>query len=199
MTAPTSISGTQLMMPICPSTIAQANYGEPFTAAVQRQLLRRAVSSERSGAAGAPTVEKLSGDVGGMIIPALDLIDGNVVRACIRAITASSDYGNDPLLRLQDYQQQGAQVLHLVDFDRRQGSATPDPAAAQAVGGVNVPVQVGGGIRNEQDVSALLGRRHPRGDRLYRGETTAVGAELVRALRRRRAGAGAGRVSTRRA
>lgn len=92
-----------------------------------------------------------------MIIPALDLIDGNVVRLHQGDYGQQRDYGNDPLLRLQDYQQQGAQVLHLVDL-----TGAKDPAARQIpllrklLAGVDVPVQVGGGIRNEQDVSALL-------------------------------------------
>ena len=92
-----------------------------------------------------------------MIIPALDLIDGNVVRLHQGDYGQQRDYGNDPLLRLQDYQQQGAQVLHLVDL-----TGAKDPAARQItllrklLAGVSVPVQVGGGIRNEQDVAALL-------------------------------------------
>ncbi|MGP2691209.1 imidazole glycerol phosphate synthase subunit HisH, partial [Serratia nevei] len=41
-------------MPICPSTIAQANYGEPFTAAVQKDnFFGVQFHPERSGAAGA--------------------------------------------------------------------------------------------------------------------------------------------------
>lgn len=92
-----------------------------------------------------------------MIIPALDLIDGNVVRLHQGDYDQQRDYGNDPLLRLQDYQQQGAQILHLVDL-----TGAKDPAARQIpllrklLAGVSVPVQVGGGIRNEQDVIALL-------------------------------------------
>ncbi|MGM0515936.1 MAG: HisA/HisF-related TIM barrel protein, partial [Pseudomonadota bacterium] len=61
-----------------------------------------------------------------MIIPALDLIDGNVVRLHQGDYGQQRDYGNDPLLRLQDYQQQGAQVLHLVDL-----TGAKDPAARQ--------------------------------------------------------------------
>ena len=86
-----------------------------------------------------------------MIIPALDLIDGTVVRL------HQGDYGNDPLPRLQDYATQGAEVLHLVDL-----TGAKDPAKRQIpliktlVAGVNVPVQVGGGVRSEEDVAALL-------------------------------------------
>ena len=92
-----------------------------------------------------------------MIIPALDLIDGKVVRLHQGDYGQQRDYGNDPLPRLQDYQQQGGEVLHLVDL-----TGAKDPAARQIpllrklLAGVSVPVQVGGGIRSEDDVAALI-------------------------------------------
>ncbi len=58
---------------------AQCNYGEAFTAAVQKDnFFGVQFHPERSGSAGGAAAEKLPGDV--MIIPALDLIDGTVVR-----------------------------------------------------------------------------------------------------------------------
>ncbi|WP_426817878.1 1-(5-phosphoribosyl)-5-[(5-phosphoribosylamino)methylideneamino]imidazole-4-carboxamide isomerase [Winslowiella sp. 2C04] len=92
-----------------------------------------------------------------MIIPALDLIDGKVVRLHQGDYGQQRDYGSDPLPRLQDYQRQGAEVLHLVDL-----TGAKDPAARQIpllqklLAGVTIPVQVGGGIRTKQDVAALL-------------------------------------------
>ena len=89
-----------------------------------------------------------------MIIPALDLIDGTVVRLHQGDYGKQRDYGNDPLPRLQDYAAQGAEVLHLVDL-----TGAKDPAKRQIpliktlVAG---PVQVGGGVRSEEDVAALL-------------------------------------------
>ncbi|EAX2774118.1 1-(5-phosphoribosyl)-5-((5-phosphoribosylamino)methylideneamino)imidazole-4-carboxamide isomerase, partial [Salmonella enterica subsp. enterica serovar Haifa] len=86
-----------------------------------------------------------------MIIPALDLIDGTVVRLHQGDYARQRDYGNDPLPRLQDYAAQGAGVLHLVDL-----TGAKDPAKRQIpliktlVAGVNVPVQVGGGVRTEE-------------------------------------------------
>lgn len=91
------------------------------------------------------------------IIPALDLIDGNVVRLHQGDYNQKREYGNDPLLRLQDYQAQGAKILHLVDL-----TGAKDPNARQIdlikhlIDGVNVPVQIGGGIRTESDVKTLL-------------------------------------------
>lgn len=92
-----------------------------------------------------------------MIIPALDLIEGKVVRLHQGDYDVQRDYGRDPLLRLQAYQAQGAQLLHLVDL-----TGAKDPNARQIallkqlISGVTIPVQVGGGIRQEEDVKALL-------------------------------------------
>ena len=82
-------------MPVNLWTIAQCNYGEPFTAAVQKDnFFGVQFHLERSGAAGAQLL-KTSGDV--MIIPALDLIDGTVVRLHQGDYAKQRDYGNDPL------------------------------------------------------------------------------------------------------
>lgn len=92
-----------------------------------------------------------------MIIPALDLIDGSVVRLHQGDYGQQRDYGRSPLPRLQAYQAEGARVLHLVDL-----TGAKDPAARQIpllttlLAGVNVPVQVGGGVRTLEDVQALL-------------------------------------------
>ncbi|KGD72185.1 1-(5-phosphoribosyl)-5-[(5-phosphoribosylamino)methylideneamino] imidazole-4-carboxamide isomerase [Tatumella morbirosei] len=92
-----------------------------------------------------------------MIIPALDLIEGKVVRLHQGDYAQQRDYGSDPLPRLQAYQQEGAEVLHLVDL-----TGAKDPAARQIpllkklLAGVSVPVQVGGGIRSRADVASLL-------------------------------------------
>ncbi|KQN46501.1 1-(5-phosphoribosyl)-5-[(5-phosphoribosylamino)methylideneamino] imidazole-4-carboxamide isomerase [Serratia sp. Leaf50] len=92
-----------------------------------------------------------------MIIPALDLIEGSVVRLHQGDYGQQRDYGSSPLPRLQDYQAQGAQVLHLVDLTgAKDPAARQIPLLKQLVAGVSVPVQVGGGIRTEQDVEALL-------------------------------------------
>ncbi|MFV0547319.1 MAG: 1-(5-phosphoribosyl)-5-[(5-phosphoribosylamino)methylideneamino]imidazole-4-carboxamide isomerase [Limnobaculum xujianqingii] len=92
-----------------------------------------------------------------MIIPALDLIDGSVVRLHQGDYGQQRDYGNDPLPRLQQYQQQGAQVLHLVDLTgAKDPQARQLPLLRKLLAGVSVPVQIGGGIRTEKDVSDLI-------------------------------------------
>ncbi|MEB5924051.1 1-(5-phosphoribosyl)-5-[(5-phosphoribosylamino)methylideneamino]imidazole-4-carboxamide isomerase [Franconibacter daqui] len=92
-----------------------------------------------------------------MIIPALDLIDGKVVRLHQGDYGQQRDYGSDPLPRLQDYEAQGAQVLHLVDLTGAKDPAKRQiPLLQKLLAGVSVPVQVGGGVRMEEDVAALL-------------------------------------------
>ena len=93
-----------------------------------------------------------------MIIPALDLIDGEVVRLHQGDYGQRRQYGDNPLPRLQDYVRQGAQLLHLVDL-----TGARDPAARQIPllkalleGVAPAPVQIGGGIRTLADVEALL-------------------------------------------
>ncbi len=92
-----------------------------------------------------------------MIIPALDLIDGKVVRLHQGDYGQQRDYGSDPLPRLQDYERQGASVLHLVDLTGAKDPAQRQiPLLTSLLRGVSVPVQVGGGIRQRDDVAALL-------------------------------------------
>ncbi|OCG38486.1 1-(5-phosphoribosyl)-5-[(5-phosphoribosylamino)methylideneamino]imidazole-4-carboxamide isomerase [Gilliamella apicola] len=113
-----------------------------------------------------------------MIIPALDLIDGSVVRLHQGDYKQKRDYGNDPLLRLQDYEKQGAKLLHLVDL-----TGAKDPQKRQIlliqnlINGVQIPIQVGGGIRTEKDIQSLLSAGAAR---IVIGSTAIKQPELVK-------------------
>lgn len=91
------------------------------------------------------------------IIPALDLIDGKVVRLLQGDYAQKTEYSDDPIAQFQHYIAQGAQQLHLVDL-----SGAKDPAQRQTaliskiIRAINCPLQIGGGIRSEQDVADLL-------------------------------------------
>ena len=92
-----------------------------------------------------------------MIIPAIDLIDGRVVRLHQGDYGAERSYGDDPLERLQAYEAAGAKLLHIVDL-----TGAKDPAKRQIpllrhlLSNLSVPVQTGGGVRSKEDVRALL-------------------------------------------
>ena len=92
-----------------------------------------------------------------MIIPAIDLIDGCVVRLHQGDYGARRDYGQDPLARLQRYQASGAQLLHIVDLTgAKDPKARQIPLLRELLGNLSIPVQTGGGIRSADDVRSLL-------------------------------------------
>ena len=92
-----------------------------------------------------------------MIIPAIDLIDGCVVRLHQGNYGARRDYGEDPLVRLQRYQASGDQLLHIVDLTgAKDPKARQIPLLRELLGSLSIPVQTGGGIRSADDVRSLL-------------------------------------------
>ncbi|QQX78487.1 1-(5-phosphoribosyl)-5-[(5-phosphoribosylamino)methylideneamino]imidazole-4-carboxamide isomerase [Shewanella sp. KX20019] len=92
-----------------------------------------------------------------MIIPAIDLIEGQVVRLYQGDYNQQTTFDLSPLAQLQSYQEQGANLLHIVDL-----TGAKDPMKRQTrliaslVRGLDTPIQVGGGIRTESQVSELL-------------------------------------------
>ncbi len=92
-----------------------------------------------------------------MIIPAIDLIDGQVVRLYQGDYNQQTTFNLSPLAQLQSYQAQGAKWLHIVDLT---GAKNPDKRQtqliAQLVKNLDANIQVGGGIRREAQVVELL-------------------------------------------
>ncbi|MDE1481826.1 1-(5-phosphoribosyl)-5-[(5-phosphoribosylamino)methylideneamino]imidazole-4-carboxamide isomerase [Xenorhabdus bovienii] len=113
-----------------------------------------------------------------MIIAALDLIDGNVVRLHQGDYDQQRTYGNSPLSYLQQYEKEGAKLLHLVDL-----TGAKDPTKRQMIllrellADISVPVQVGGGIRAENDIKSLL---EAGASRVVIGSTAITQPELVK-------------------
>ncbi|OCG19339.1 1-(5-phosphoribosyl)-5-[(5-phosphoribosylamino)methylideneamino]imidazole-4-carboxamide isomerase [Gilliamella apicola] len=113
-----------------------------------------------------------------MIIPALDLIEGSVVRLHQGDYAKKRNYGNNPLLRLQDYEKQGAKLLHLVDLTGAKNPTARQISLIQTlINGVQVPIQVGGGIRTEKDIQSLLSAGAAR---VVIGSTAIKQPELVK-------------------
>ncbi|MCL1143265.1 1-(5-phosphoribosyl)-5-[(5-phosphoribosylamino)methylideneamino]imidazole-4-carboxamide isomerase [Shewanella gaetbuli] len=92
-----------------------------------------------------------------MIIPAIDLIDGQVVRLYQGDYQQQTTFDLSPLAQLQSYQAQGAKLLHIVDLT---GAKDPEKRQIKLIGelvaGLETDIQVGGGIRSEQQVKELL-------------------------------------------
>lgn len=92
-----------------------------------------------------------------LIVPALDIKDGKVVRLHGGRLDRVTVYGTDPVQVARRWAEAGARRLHLVDLD---GAAAGAPVhldlVRRVVRAVGVPVQVGGGLRQEAQVAAVL-------------------------------------------
>ena len=91
------------------------------------------------------------------LFPALDLINGKVVRLFKGDYAREQSYDFKPLDKLKEYENAGAKWLHLVDLD---GAKEPKNRQISLIKSLcdaaNVSVQVGGGIRSKADIKALL-------------------------------------------
>ncbi|MGB3403625.1 MAG: 1-(5-phosphoribosyl)-5-[(5-phosphoribosylamino)methylideneamino]imidazole-4-carboxamide isomerase [Microcoleaceae cyanobacterium] len=91
------------------------------------------------------------------VIPAIDLLGGRCVRLYQGDYNQAQTFNDDPVAVAQAWVNQGATRLHLVDLD---GAKTGQPinhqVIADIVNAVNIPVQVGGGLRSPETVAALL-------------------------------------------
>lgn len=92
-----------------------------------------------------------------MIIPAIDLIEGQVVRLYQGDYNQKTTFNLSPLAQLQSYQEQGADLLHIVDLT---GAKDPMKRQTQLIASLvrelDTPIQVGGGVRTEAQLSELL-------------------------------------------
>ncbi len=92
-----------------------------------------------------------------ILIPAIDLLGGKVVRLFQGDFSKEKVYGTDPLYYAQYFISQGAQRLHIVDLEgAKLGRPVHQELILSLVKKISVPVQVGGGIRTEEDISTYL-------------------------------------------
>jgi phosphoribosylformimino-5-aminoimidazole carboxamide ribotide isomerase len=92
------------------------------------------------------------------LYPAIDLLDGRVVRLRQGDYDDSTVYGDDPALVAQSFVQQGATWVHIVDLDAaKSGQPVNRPVIAHVVKSLTgvAHVQVGGGVRSVVDARAL--------------------------------------------
>ncbi len=90
------------------------------------------------------------------VFPAIDLRDGRCVRLYQGDYGQETVYGEDPVAQAAGFVGEGAEVLHVVDLDAaRTGEPTNRPVIEAICAAVDVPVQVGGGVRNEDAAEAL--------------------------------------------
>ncbi len=92
------------------------------------------------------------------IIPAIDLMSGKVVRLLQGEPSTRKSYEHlgDPVTVARKWESEGASFLHIVDLDAAFGLGSNIEIIRAVVNSVNVPVQVGGGIRSLEAAKGYL-------------------------------------------
>jgi phosphoribosylformimino-5-aminoimidazole carboxamide ribotide isomerase len=91
------------------------------------------------------------------LFPAIDLRNGNAVRLYQGDYDQETVYGTDPSAQARAFVEEGAEWLHVVDLDAaKSGDPINRSVIAEICGAVDVPVQVGGGVRSLDAAKALF-------------------------------------------
>lgn len=92
-----------------------------------------------------------------MIIPSLDLINGNVVRLHQGNYSKEYNYKKNPLVYLQLYKKQGAKICHIVDLNAAKNPNNHQRDILKILfKNITISIQIGGGIRNKKDIDFLF-------------------------------------------
>lgn len=89
------------------------------------------------------------------LLPAVDVKDGRAVRLVQGELARESIYGS-PLDVAFDFQNSGAQWLHLVDLDAAFGRGENSALLAEVVGRLDIDVELSGGIRDDETLTRAL-------------------------------------------
>lgn len=121
-------------------------------------------------------VRRMTNDGMSMIIlPAIDIRMGKVVRLFQGDFTKETVYSGDPVNMAIRWEREGAKMLHVVDLDGAfSGKLKNLPIVKQIASSVKVPIELGGGLRAEKEVKEALScgvKRVVIGTRAYKDES----------------------------
>jgi len=92
-----------------------------------------------------------------LIVPAIDLKNGKCVRLLRGDLGAETIYGDDPVAMGRRWVEQGARYLHVVDLDGAvRGEPVNHGVIAELCEALDIPIEVGGGIRTVERAAALI-------------------------------------------
>jgi len=90
------------------------------------------------------------------IIPAIDLMNGQVVRLLKGDPQNKTTYSDNPIEIAKKWESAGADIIHIVDLDATLGSGENSKIIKEISKNVSVPLQVAGGLRSEEKISEVL-------------------------------------------
>jgi len=92
-----------------------------------------------------------------IVIPAVDIRGGNVVRLFRGDFSRETVYSKDPVKMALRWQSEGARRIHLVDLDGAlEGKLKNLDWIRKITASLDIPVEVGGGIRTEADLQTII-------------------------------------------
>ena len=91
------------------------------------------------------------------LIPAIDLLNGKCVRLLKGDFNKSKEFNDTPSEQAIKWEKEGATSIHIVDLDAaKTGIPINDQSIKEISNKVNIPIQIGGGIRSEERIEQLL-------------------------------------------
>jgi len=136
------------------------------------------------------------------LIPAIDLMNGKCVRLFKGDFNKRKEFSKEPHEQAQFWETEGAECIHIVDLDAaKSGNPSNDETIKEIAKTVNIPIQIGGGIRSQERIQQLFSYGI---DKVIMGTSAIENKELVKDLSNKFPGriivgidAKDGRVSTR--
>jgi phosphoribosylformimino-5-aminoimidazole carboxamide ribotide isomerase len=112
-----------------------------------------------------------------IVVPAIDLRGGRCVRLVRGDPSQQTVYKADPPAVARVFEEQGAELLHVVDLDAAFGTGDNQDTITEICDAVDIPVQVGGGLRS---VVNLMQAQIAGASRVVLGTAAALDPDFVR-------------------
>ncbi|MEX0657223.1 MAG: 1-(5-phosphoribosyl)-5-[(5-phosphoribosylamino)methylideneamino]imidazole-4-carboxamide isomerase [Nitrosopumilaceae archaeon] len=90
------------------------------------------------------------------IIPAIDLMEGKVVRLIKGQLDKKTIYSDDPIKIARRWEKSGADLIHLVDLDATLRRGSNWELVKKIVNEMSIPIQIAGGLRDESTIIEAL-------------------------------------------
>src|SRR5512137_304865 len=91
-----------------------------------------------------------------LVIPAIDLMDGQVVRLSRGDFATRVVYSDDPPAFARAFLQAGARRIHVVDLDGARAGRPVNQGTVRAIAATGAEVELGGGLRSLESVEEVL-------------------------------------------
>jgi phosphoribosylformimino-5-aminoimidazole carboxamide ribotide isomerase len=112
-----------------------------------------------------------------IVVPAVDIRHGRVVRLRQGEVGDETVYGTDPVVAGRRWESEGAKRVHIVDLDAAIDGKPQPEAIGAVIGALRIPVEVGGGLRTVGDARRYLDEHGA--DRVIFGTAAVAHREIV--------------------